>query len=251
MHNMRTKLLLVAAAGWAVIALAIIGVSLLLISPEHRSPFFWERILWAQFLAALVLFSNAFLISKAPPSVGGILPAFRLVVTAYAFLSLAWMLFNAFLPNADFISRFHLAGQIVLMAVAIAVCILLNISRVAAAHGTEPIPEGTCPPNELASLLKAEEFRIQQGSKAKEYGQLVAVLKSLREQIQYSLPHVGEIGRREEYRQFSEAVRNACQKVDASIREPALVENRIANLRQEFSDLAMKVESIAESLKRR
>ena len=117
--NAETKQKAIAVAGWAISALAILGVSTLLVTPEHRSPYFWHRILWAQFLAALVwafvgsFVSNALLGRKAPRAEGGILPAFGFVVTAYAALSATLMLSHAFLPGNDFLNRFHLAGQIV------------------------------------------------------------------------------------------------------------------------------------------
>lgn len=255
--NTQAKQRIVAASGWAISALAILGVSTLLVTPEHRTPYFWQRILWAQFLAALVwafvggFVSNALLGRKAPRAEGGILPAFGFVVTAYAALSAILMLLHAFVPENDFLNRFHLAGQIVLMALAGTVCVFLNISRTAAAHGIEPMPDGVRSPAELGALLRAEESRLVQGGKQNDAESLASVLKTLRERIQYTLPHVGEIGTRSDYKVFAAAVEKVCQKVAVNSRVTVPVENQSNALAQEVSDLALKVELIADGLKRR
>lgn len=254
--NAESKQKVVAVAGWAISALAILGVSTLLVTPEHRSPYFWHRILWAQFLAALIwafvggFVSNALLGRKAPRAEGGISPAFGFVVTAYASLSAALMLFHAFLPENDFLNRYHLAGQILLMALAGTVCVFLNISRTAAAHGIEPMPDGVRSPAELGTLLKTEESRLQ-GDKQNGVESLAVVLKTLRERIQYTLPHVGEVGTRGDYKAFATAVEKVCQKVAANSRVTAPAENQTNALTREVSDLTLKVELIADSLKRR
>lgn len=255
--NTHSKQKIVAAAGWAISALAILGVSTILVTPEHRSQYFWYRVLWAQFVAALVwafyggFISNSLLGRKAPRAEGGILPSFGIAVVAYAGLSLALMLAHAFLPENDFLNRFHLTGQILLMAGVGTLCVFFNFARAGAVHGTEPIPEGIRSPNELSALLKAEESRLTQGDTRDDFEPLASVLKSLRERIQYSLPHVGEIGTRSDYKLFSAAVEKACQKVATNSRQPVTAENHTAALQQELSDLALKVDMIAEGLKRR
>lgn len=255
--NAQSKLKIVAVAGWAISALAILGTSTLLIAPEHRSQHFWYRVLWAQFLAALVwsviggFTSNGMLGRKAPRAEGGIWPSFGLVVFTYASLSFALMLFHSYLPENDFLNRYHLASQIALSALAGTLCIFLAIARTAAAHGIEPIPEGIRSPPELAAMLKTEESRLTQGCKQNDSEGLTGALKTLRERIQYSLPHVGEIGTRPEYKTFSVAVESVCRKLAEAARKPVAAENQTANFKQEISDLATKVELIADGLNRR
>lgn len=247
----------VVVAGWAITAAAILGVSTTLIPAEHRSHLFWHRVLWAQFLAALVWAyfgvygSVALLGRKIPRGAGGILPSFGIVIAAFAGLSFALMLLHAFLPETDFVNRFHLTGQILLMALAGTLCIFLSFTRTAAAHGTAPIPTRTRSPNQLAALLKAEQFRLTENGGRNHSDALVGALRVLRERIQYSLPHVGDIGTSADYQLLSAAVENVCEKLAANAREPATDESQAVALGQEISELVLKVDLIAESLKRR
>lgn len=255
--TVQTKQKIVAAAGWVITTLAIFAVSTILIAPEHRSPYFWQRILWAIFLAGLVwafvggFVSNALLGRKESRGDGGILPAFGVLAVGYAAASLTLMLLQAWSPENELLNRFHLAGQIVLLAAVGIVCVLLNISRTASAHGTEPIPEGVRSPAALSSLIKAEENRLAQSEPRKDLESLPSLLKTLRERIQYSLPHVGEIGVMSEYRVFAESVEKICHDTSEIVQHPADAGNRLSLLKQEVSNLASKADLIADRLKRR
>jgi hypothetical protein len=155
----------IAVAGWLISAIAIVGVAITFVPTPERSDYFWYRILWAEFLAGLVWgFTGGFITSslfakKSPRSQGGILPTLGVVVVIYAVLSLALMLKQAYTHETDFLDRFHLTLQIVLLAVTGILCVFLQLSQTAAAHGLEPLAEGMQSPPELCDCSPKPQMR--------------------------------------------------------------------------------------------
>jgi hypothetical protein len=122
--------------GYAASAVIIFAVPVLLISGEHRSQSFWPRVAWTEFLAFLVwgyfawFFRVATKQSLVREGTSGIAPAIGVLVAAYALVSFVLMSLHALLPSVDFLNRFHLAAQIVVVAVFIIVAATLQIARI-------------------------------------------------------------------------------------------------------------------------
>jgi hypothetical protein len=242
----------IAVAGWLISAIAIVGVAITFVPTPERSDYFWYRILWAEFLAGLVWgFTGGFITSslfakKSPRSQGGILPTLGVVVVIYAVLSLALMLKQAYTHETDFLDRFHLTLQIVLLAVTGILCVFLQLSQTAAAHGLEPLAEGMQSPPELCDLLRLNENRLLAQASNADARKLFDAVKELRESIQFSVQQMGSIGKSDGYRRFAEEAAQLCRELESI--GAGSVESGLANrLRERASVLHQQASHLSHS----
>jgi hypothetical protein len=116
--------------GFAVTAAAIVGVSVVVVSPEGRSGHFWWQVAWACFLAAIVwTYVGGFAGASA-----GLGRAFATTAACYAVVSGMVLLGAAILPDTSALSRAHLATQIVLGAAMLVVWVFIYFSRATSQH---------------------------------------------------------------------------------------------------------------------
>jgi len=222
----RPKGILVASFfGYLVTAGAIVAVPMILVRPEQRTEWFWALVLWAAFLALLRwLYVAGFMSLVYPrwrnvPGLGGILPGIGVLVLAYTSLSYVLMLAAAIFQPRGGITRLYIAAQLVLTAAALVIGVFIYFVRAGAIADMQAIPAGVRRPVELAARLRLEEDRLSPHSfrRSKEssqaIGELHGAVKSLREKIEYSTPHVGKVGASAGYVDFAGAVQALCDQV--------------------------------------
>lgn len=236
-------------AGWFATAAAVAIVPTLLVSEKDRSPDFWYRVAWAEFLALVVwgYFSGfiwfLFHGGRKRAGIGGILPATGLVIGVYAVLSFVLMILS------DWPNRFHWAGQVVLLVVVVLLFVFFEYARLSAVTGTEPTPEGLRSPAELCALIRLQENNLWSSATplplAGENRQLYDSLKTLREAIQYSLQNVGRIGGSQDYRAFVADTERLCTELQTAQAHST----DASHYRTNVEDLHRRMESISASLK--
>ncbi len=252
-ENRNRSVNLALLVGWLATAMAVAVIPVLLIRQDQRSELFWHRIMWAEFLAALVwgYFGGALkFIFQGPntrPSTGGILPATGFVVIGYAALSFLLMVLDI-----NSASRFHTAAQVGLLAAAIITLVFFGFAHAGAVAGAEAIPDGLASPSELGDSLRFKEEKLwPSGSRTPPAGEsrrLHEALKMLRETLEYSLPHVGRVGRNAEYSQLAGDIQMLCRELEdlpANSPDSAAV-TRFVNSTEA---LRRRVENISAALK--
>lgn len=231
-----------ALAGYAVTAAVVVVIPMLLIPADQRSPYFWCKVGWAEFLTLVVWAYFGGSLALVVPSharisgIGGILPSMGMVIVAYAVLSLVLVMVCSW-PSTG-----HWAGQVLLLAAAVLLLLLLSFARSGAVAGAEPIPQGVAAPQDLAARLRMQEDRFWTSAADSPGRALSDALKALRETLQYSLPHVGRIGRQPEYLAFSGQLEQYCTSLQG------VGTNAESELMLKFRDEAMQHRRQAEYL---
>lgn len=127
------KALAICLAGFAVTALALVGMTLALVPEASRSNWFWFRLAWMAFLSALCWGSVYFFRLSSltgialPRGAGGVTPAMAMVVIWYSVASAVLMIAQALLSGIEWVSRVHLAVQIGMGGLVAVVLLLLLI----------------------------------------------------------------------------------------------------------------------------
>lgn len=244
--------------GFVVTCITIVLVPLLLNDPASRSVYFWQRIVWTEFLAALIwayiggFFSLIIPKNRSIRGLGGVLPALGIVIFFYSISSFIMMMIAAYFPQINYL---NMASQIYRAAGLIVVIIFLFFSWISGMADTNAIPEGVRSPKDLIIALQSQEnallsqqsFLISKDHKDK-VALLINSLKSLREKIQYSIPHVGKIGSDNKYVAFSNDVIHLCETCSA-LNVQAIDIERIQSDIKQISVLNSRVQSIAHNLR--
>jgi hypothetical protein len=213
--NPNTSFRVSSLIGYFVTAVAAVVLPVLLVSPGDRSPYFWQKIVWTQFLVLVVwaYFSGflwyIFSAGKRPAGQGGVLPVTGIVVVGYAAVSLALVSF------CDWSSRGHWAAQVALLVAVVVLFVFLEFARVGARSGTEPIAQGVRTPQELAAQLRFHEDKFIVAAAESPARGIGNAIKSLRETISYSLPQVGTIGASQPYLSLVEGVQRLSSELEA------------------------------------
>jgi hypothetical protein len=240
---------LVSLVGWLATAAAVAVIPVLVISEQDRSPYFWHRVAWSEFLTLVVWgYFSGFIWSVFPggrkrAGIGGLLPATGLIIGLYAALSFALMVL------IDWPSRFHWAGQVVLLVLVVLLFVFFEYARAGAATGAEPLPSGLRSPAELCAMIRLQEEKLWSSAAtpplAGEDRRLHDSLKTLREAIQHSLQQVGRIGGSQDYSSFAADAERLCAELQtAQVNSP-----EAARLRATAEDLRRRVDFIATALR--
>jgi hypothetical protein len=133
------KLQIASLLGILITCAAIILLSLSIVPPEHRSEHFWPRVSWACFLSLLVwVFLGKFMSVAIPGSskqeLGGVLPAFGIVVVLYSTASLILLMARAWIPENSVLSVVHMPAQIIVAAIAAITFVFLYFAFIGAGH---------------------------------------------------------------------------------------------------------------------
>ncbi len=257
----RPKGVLVASfLGYLATAGVLVAVPVMLVGPEQRTEWFWALVLWSAFLTLLRWFYVAGFVSliyprwRNVPGLGGILPGIGILVLAYTSLSYLLMLAGAISHPTGQAVRFFVAGQLLLTAAALVIGIFISFARAGATADIEAIPAGVERPVELAARLRIEEDRLSPHSvgRSADTGQRVKQLhgavKSLREKIEYSTPHVGRVGANAGYVDFAGAVQALCDEMSALDLDAPEVDRLQPTVRRADS-LRMKLEFLTRSMR--
>ncbi len=213
------RIVLTNLAGYAITAIGIFGIGLLVVPVESRSNLFWPRMLWTEFLALLIwssltaFFRNAALGREDQKKVMGVLPATQMILVVYAVLSFLLMIARSHMQETGLGNRMHLMLQIGLAVVSGILFVFLNIASTVAGHGLEKTFASGMTPAELCVAIKEQGDRIHGFPKLPSSTQMERSLKSLREKIQYGLPTVGSVGTSSAYREFSQEVQAICDEL--------------------------------------
>lgn len=119
-------------AAWIISAVAILAVAMVVTNPETRSEYFIYRLLWTEVLC-LVFWGSCISVPfqlasnrARKAAVWGTAPIIIIMSAIYGMLSFIMMLVSA-LAEGEGISRFHLAGQIILGAVYLVLVLLFSL----------------------------------------------------------------------------------------------------------------------------
>jgi hypothetical protein len=250
----RNIIIFVNTAGWIASALGIIGVAIGSLPLESRSPAFWQRILWTEFLNFIVWSAiasyNITSINKKDENktLGGVIPAFVGVIIAYSVLSFVVLLIHAFLNTADAGDRIHLVIQICLAVMATIILVFLSVAKSHAGVGLERTFEPGLSPHDLADLIAEQEARVRIFPTHDIWNRIGRTLKNLRESIKYSLPDVGDVGQKSYYREFSKTVASVCNEL-SSLNDPS--DQGLSRIQSKLDDLTIRVKTLSSKSIRR
>lgn len=245
--------------GFVVTSITIALVPLILTETASRSPFFWQRIAWTEFLAALIwayiggFFSLVIPRNRSVRGLGAVLPALGIAIFFYSISSFILMMIAAYFPM---VNSLNMASQIYRAAGLVIIVIFLFFSWISGMVDAEAIPEGVHTPKDLTISLQSQENALfaQQGfptsSDLKDKVNTLRIsLKSLREKIQYSIPHAGKIGSDAAYINFSNAVIKLCEDC-SDMNSQTLDIDKLQSIIQYVSDLNSQVNNIAQNLRK-
>jgi len=243
--------------GFIVTSITIISIPLILTKPTMRSPFFWQRIAWTEFLAALVwayiggFFSLVIPKNRSIRGLGAVLPALGIIIFIYTASSFILMMIAAYFPQ---FSSLNMASQVYRAAGLVIIVVFLFFSWITGIADSQPIPQGIHTPKELTIYLQQEENALLSRRNLIDSSEIVdkinalqISLKTLREKIQYSIPYAGRIGANNGYIDFSNAVNKLCE--DCSNLDTQLLDGaEVQSLIQRASALSSEVQNIAQEL---
>jgi hypothetical protein len=133
--------------------------------------------------------------------------------------------------------------------------VFLFFSWVSGTADAESIPEGVHSPKELTISLQSQENALSAQhnnplpSEQKDTVNILRnSLKSLREKIQYSIPHAGKIGSDNTYVAFSNEVIQLCEDC-SKLNVQAIDIERLQSVVQHISVLNGRVQGIAQNLR--
>lgn len=244
--------------GFAVTSIAILALALTWVDSAERSEYFWQRVIWTEFLAGLVwayiggFFSLLVRKNRSVKGLGAILPGLGVAIFFYAGSSFLFMMVAVFWPGGSW----ELVSQIYKAAGLIIVIIFLYFSWAAGVAETEPIPAGVLTPNELAVLLRRGENALQikhsycvEADLMGRIDTLRLALKALREKLEYAIPHAGRIGGDACYVTLSgeiEKLSKECLELtgaNLNAEKLQLAEVRVAELISEVQSIAQTLRS--------
>lgn len=244
--------------GFAATFITIVLVPLIITEAASRSPYFWQRIAWTEFLAALVwvyiggFFSLVIPKNRSIRGLGAVLPALGIAIFFYVVLSFVLMMIAAYLPH---FRSLNVASQVYRTAGLVIIIVFLFFSWVTGTADTQPIPTGVYTPQELTiSLQRVENALLSQQVFIKPdvkacFDAFRTSLKNLREKVQYSIPHVGRIGSNDGYVVFSKAVIRLCEDCSALDAQALDIEKLESGI-QQISVLSRQLQSIVQTLRR-
>ena len=235
-----------AFVGYLITAFAVLAVPLFSLAPEQRSVYFWYKVAWVEFLAVVVWAYLGGASWSITPATGkgvlGALSGYGLLVFCYAGMSFLLVLLGNWLGRGQWVAQFGLMLGFALLYVT------LDLARVGAVVGAEPIPSEIRAPLELAAMLRLHEDRLWTSSSEAGIRRLSEAIKVLRERLQYSLPHVGRLGQIQEYHEFARQTEAFCSDLqDLPVDSPE--QATVARFRDRAMRLAGQSEQISTSLR--
>ncbi len=241
-------------AGFLITAITVVILPLLVIPAEHRSEYFWFKILWVEVLAALAWgYLGGGIQSILYSSVKGnrsaaVIPALGLTVFSYIGLSLMILISSSFLPDNSWVHRYHVAFQVFITFLFLIINIGLYTSAVIASRDLKTFSPEVKTPQQLAVMLQSEESRLSSIAEVtKDIKVFMQSLKSLREKISYSLPSIQIVGDNPQYLDFVGQV-NAFISAARNCSDESAIEKN--GLRDIAESLSRQVDVIAANTKR-
>ena len=240
--------------GFFITAITVVILPLLIIPAEHRSEYFWFKILWVEVLAALawgylgggmqsILYS-----STQGNRSAALIPALGITVFFYIGFSLIFLLSSSYSSDNSWLNRYHLALQVFITFLFLITNIGLYTIAIITSKDSKTFSSEVKTPEQLAVMLQSEETRLSIIPEAtKEVKLLIQSLKSLREKISYSLPTIQIMGNDPQYIDFVGQVNTFIGSVKNCSDELALKKN---GLREKAESLLRHVDVIAANSKK-
>jgi len=244
--------------GFLATGITILCVPIILTASNTRSQFFWNRILWAEFLAVLVwayiggFFSLVIPKNRSIRGLGAIMPALGVIIFFYAISSLIVMIAAAYFPQIGYLNT---VSQIYKTAGLIIIIVFFFFSWIAGTADTEPIPDEVYTPQELAMSLQREEnmlisqIELVPTQIKDKFNTFIICLKNIRERVQYSIPHVGRIGTDKGFILFANTVTDLCDECSC-LNLQLLDDDKLQSLISKASSLNNSITTIVQTLKR-
>jgi hypothetical protein len=219
-------------AGLVLLLAVVIGGALVLVPEASRSNAFWFATTWVAVLAGLVWIAVVnYMIqpttgSSLSKEMGGIAPAIILIAVVYAVFSMVLLLIHYFMPQGAASSRLHLFLQITRAGACGLALVFLYVAKTHAAQGLHPHNRTVKTPEELCSLLAAEESRLSAMTEQAQVARTIDEIKKLRTALRYSLPNVSRISEDASYHELVTAIESilvslkACGDPASSACEP-------------------------------
>lgn len=240
--------------GFFITAITVVILPLLIIPAEHRSEYFWFKILWVEVLAALawgylgggiqsILYSS----TQGNRSVA-LIPALGITVFFYIGLSLIFLISSSFSSGNSLLYRYHLALQVFITFLFLVTNVGLYTTAIIASKDSKTFSAEVETPEQLSVMLQSEESRFSIiPETTKEVKLFIQLLKSLREKISYSLPTIQIIGDDPQYLDFVKQVNTFIDSAQNCNDESAIKEN---GLREKAESLLRNVDVIAANSKK-
>jgi len=241
--------------GFFITAITFVILPLLIIPAEHRSEYFWLKILWAEVLAVLawgylgggiqaILYSSIRINKSA-----AVIPALGITVAFYILVSLIFLIYGSFAFDNSFVNRYQLALQVFITFLFLITNIGLYTVAVIASKDSKTISPEIITPDRLSVMIQSEENRISMiPDITKEMKLFLQALKSLREKILYSLPSIQIIEDDHQYLNFVEQVNTFLSSVKKCSDGLSIKEN---GLKEKAEYLLRQTELIAANFKNR
>lgn len=249
----------VGVAGFVLTAVALAGIAMLLVAAESRSPYFLQRVLWAQFLALLWWGGlTGFLLPSSRKSklgsqgFAGLSPALFIVISGYVLLSFVAMLIHAAVGESDLSNRLHLIVQICAGAGLGILAVFFMITKAAAAEQSI-FDESACTrPLALCDLLAMHESRIASTPSVDQSQALCKAIKRLREAIKASLHESTACSESPDYQSFASGIEAFCRTLpNPSQSAESLEEKHLNSILIAANDLHARIRFVASQLIRR
>lgn len=250
---------LAGAAGFVLTAVALVGVATLFVPEESRSPYFWQRVLWAEFLALLwwggltgFLFPSSRKSKLGARGFAGISPALFIVISGYVLISFVAMLVHASVGESDFSNRLHMILQICGGAGLGILAVFFMITK-AAATEQAVFDESSCAkPLALCDLLAMHESRLASLSSVDQSQSLRKAIKRIREAIKASLHESTACSESADYQSFASDIESFCRTLpNPSQSAESLEAKHLDSILIAANDLHARVRLVASRLIRR
>jgi len=234
--------------GWALSAIAIVFIALIIVPVQSRSDHFLYRILWTEILCifswgSLLLYSFFFTKDDSQTRYGGITPTISVIVINYSILSFIAMVANSFIKS-DIVNRIHLVFQIIIFVLAAIYIIFLSISREAAVSGQVFDRSKAITPIEVKNILSFCETSIQNPS----YKDLKSNIKQLKETVQFSLNENTSLSNSPQYQEFCIEIQNLSDSISNLVKDKNGDTEKVNFLVDTAKSLTAKTKLIANKL---
>jgi hypothetical protein len=213
--NGRKSIGLLSAVVTAIVMVSILAIALVSQDESQRSYYFWIRLAWVELMVLICsIFTNSYLLEvifgNEVREKGGAMPGFGVAIYFYALFSSSLVIITSFLPENNYLSRFHIILQILLFAAFSLTYALINFSIAGALSGSRSSSEVTSP-QQLAMKIGMIEKKIKGDLILNADVGLVKEVKNLKEIVMYSIPSAGPYLDSVEYQSFVYDVENFCR----------------------------------------
>ena len=233
--------------GWLIISLSIVLVATLAF-PGDGSGGFWLRVAFTELLSLALWGSGAIYVLvfagglDSVRRLGGIAPAFIILMSTYVVLSLLCLLAHGLVAQGGLADRGIWIFQVIRTAIAMIGVIFLATARAGAASNLAFDHDLAMSPRQLHDLIASREL----AGAVRRSPKLGVRLKRLREVLLYSLNTSTALSQTQEYQALSRAIVQFCSDLSALKETGDDQTDASIPLNDVADDLAAKVKAVAD-----